>query len=208
MNACSLNVGADHSAICIPHSLTQPILSGSQRFPQLKNRHCFQHQPQHLRHNAANAVDILRGPYPQHMLFKHLSHPILWRKTLGKVKKLVAEFVHGLQRVPRGVIFKQLRQLPLTHRKMRGDVMLTSKITRGPLEFPTESISSNPGIHGHIHNFHLQGRYIRRHQHAFSVRAVPFWNKMPAEIANASSVLSHKTLLDANWRSLSPEVPI
>ncbi len=44
-------------------------------------------------------------------------------------------------------------------------------------------------------------------QFVFTIRAVPFWNKLPAEIFSASSVKSFKTLLDAHWQSLFPEVP-
>ncbi len=40
-----------------------------------------------------------------------------------------------------------------------------------------------------------------------AIRAIPFWNKLPAEIVNASSVKSSKTPLDASWQSLFPKVP-
>ncbi len=45
--------------------------------------------------------------------------------------------------------------------------------------------------------FHQQRCCTRRSQFAFTIRAVPFLNKLPAEIVNASSVKSFKALLDA-----------
>ncbi len=85
------------------------------------------------------------------------------------------------------------------------------KITHGLFEFPTASTFAHPtrkGLRGHAYKFHQYRCCTRRHQFAFTIRAVPFWNKLPAEIVNASSVKSFKTLLDAHWQSLFPEVSI
>ncbi len=85
------------------------------------------------------------------------------------------------------------------------------KITHGLLEFPMASTIAHPtrkGLRGHAYKFHQQRCCTRRRQFEFTIRAVPFWNKLPAEIFNASSVKSFKTLLDAHWQSLFPEVPI
>ncbi len=75
------------------------------------------------------------------------------------------------------------------------------KITRGLLEF-------RKGLRGHAYKFHQQRCCTRRRQFAFTIRAVPFWHKLPAKTVNAPSVKSFKTLLDANWQFLFPEVPI
>ncbi len=75
------------------------------------------------------------------------------------------------------------------------------RITHGLLEF-------RKGLRGHAYKFHPQRCFTRRHQFAFTIRAVPFWHKLPTEIVNASPVKPFKTLLDANWQSLFPEVPI
>ncbi len=48
----------------------------------------------------------------------------------------------------------------------------------------------------------------RRRQFVYTIWAVPFWNKLPAEIVNASLVTSFKALLDAHWQSVFPEVPV
>ncbi len=55
---------------------------------------------------------------------------------------------------------------------------------------------------------HQQWYKTRRCQHAFSVRAVPYWNKLTEEIANASFMETFKFRLDARWQSLFPEVPL
>ncbi len=85
------------------------------------------------------------------------------------------------------------------------------KITHGLLEFPMASTFVYPthqGLHGHEFKFHQQRCCTRRRQFAFTIRAVQFWNKLPAEVINASSVKSFKALLDALWQSLFLEVPI
>ncbi len=76
----------------------------------------------------------------------------------------------------------------------------------------------SPGVHLRPSNsyramrpaytFHQQRFYTHRHQHAFSIRAMPFWNKLPALIASASPVQSFMRLLDANWQSLVTEEPL
>ncbi len=85
------------------------------------------------------------------------------------------------------------------------------KITVGFLEFPmdpTFTQTIRKGLRSHAYKFHQQIYCTRRRQFAFTIRAVPFGNKLPAEIVNASSVKSFKALLDARWQSLFPEVPI
>ncbi len=85
------------------------------------------------------------------------------------------------------------------------------KITHGLLEFHMASTFVYPtrqGLRVHTFKFHQQRCCTRRHRFAFTIRAVTFWNKLPAEIVNASSVKSFKALLDARWQSLFPEVPI
>ncbi len=85
------------------------------------------------------------------------------------------------------------------------------KITHGLQEFPMDSTfthSTRKGLRGHTYKFHQQKCCTRRRKIAFIIRAVPFWNKPPAEIVNESSAKSFKTLLYAQWLSLVPEVPI
>ncbi len=48
----------------------------------------------------------------------------------------------------------------------------------------------------------------RRRQHAFIVRVVPYWNKLPEDIVTATSVETLKFRLDAQWQSFFPEFPL
>ncbi len=64
------------------------------------------------------------------------------------------------------------------------------------------------GLRGHAYKFQQQRCCTRRRQFAFTIWAVPFWNKLPTEIVNAFSMKSFKTLLDVHWQPLFTEVPI
>ncbi len=85
------------------------------------------------------------------------------------------------------------------------------KITHGLLEFlmaSTFAHSTRKGLRGQAYKFHQQRYCTRRRQFAFTIRVVPFWNKLPAEVVNASSVKSLKDTSGAHWQSLFPDVPI
>ncbi len=140
------------------------------------------------------------------------AHPILCRnaEALENVR-LVLNFMKQLRHVAYEAALIQLRIFCLTNRRIHGDLIAMFKITHGLLEFPMASTFAHPtrkGLCGHAYKFHQQRCCTRRRQFAFQIRAVPFWNKLPAEIVNASSVKYIKTLLDAHWQSLFPEVPI
>ncbi len=120
---------------------------------------------------------------------------------MGKTQTLALKFVKGLRHVPTEAALKQLRLFSLTYRRIRGDLIAMMKITNGLLEFPMASTFAHPtrkGLRGHAYKFRQQRCCTRHRQFAFIIRAVPFWNKLPAEIVNASSVKSFKTLLDAH----------
>ncbi len=127
------------------------------------------------------------------------------------MQKLALKFVKRLWHVPYEAALKQPRLFSFTHRRIRGDLIAMFKITHGVLEFPMASTFAHPtrkGLRAHAYKFLQQQCCARRRQFTFTIRAVPFWYKLPAEIVNASSVKSFKALLDAYWQSLFPEVPI
>ncbi len=143
----------------------------------------------------------------------HIKHPILSHdaEPLEKVQNLAPKFVKGLWHVLYETALQQLQLDSLTHRWIRGGLMSMFKITHGLLDFLMESTFTHPthkGLRGHAYTIHRRRCCTRRLQYAFSVRAIPFWNKLPADIVNASLMKPFKTLLDANWQSLLPEVPI
>ncbi len=141
----------------------------------------------------------------------HLSILPLDAEALEKVQKLALKFVKGLRHVPYEAALKQLRLFSITHWRICGDLIAMYKVTHGLLEFLMDSNSTHPsrkGLCDHAYKFHQQRFCTCRHQFAFTIRAVSFFNKLPAEIVNASSVKSFKTLLDAHWQSLFREVLI
>ncbi len=141
------------------------------------------------------------------------THPTLCRdaEVLEKVQKLALKFVKGLRHISCEAALKQFRLFSLTHRRLRGDLVAMFKITHGLLEFPMAPTFAHPtrkGLRGHAYKFHQPRCCTRCRQFAFTIRAAPFWNKLPAEIVTAPSMKSIKTLMDAHWQSLFTEVPI
>ncbi len=80
----------------------------------------------------------------------------------------------------------------------------------GLLAFPCDTDFATPtrtGLRGHTFNIHQRRCKIRRRQHAFSVRVVSYWNKLPEGIVNALTVETFQLRLDARWQSPFPDVP-
>ncbi len=130
---------------------------------------------------------------------------------LEKVQKLVLKFVKGLRHVPYEADLKWLHLYSLTHRRICGGLIVMFKITHGLLKFPMASAfahQTRQGLRGHAYKFHHQRCCTDCRQFTCTIRAVPFWNKLPAEIVNASSVKFFKTHLHVHWQSLFHEVPI
>ncbi len=85
------------------------------------------------------------------------------------------------------------------------------KIMHGLLDFPFDAVFATPtpiGLRGHTLKIHQQRCKTRHRQHAFSVRVVPYWNKLPVDIVTASFVEVFKFRLDAQWQFIFLEVPL
>ncbi len=85
------------------------------------------------------------------------------------------------------------------------------KITHGLLEFPMAStfvIPPHQGLRGHAFKFHQQRCCTRRRQFAFTIRAVPFWNKLPAEIVNASPKFRFHQLIGLSFSPIGVVSPV
>ncbi len=82
-----------------------------------------------------------------------------------------------------GSVLAALKQLfSLLHRRILGDLLDMFKITYGLLWRPPSSIQPAKGYAATHSIFHQQWCCTRRRQFAFTIRAVQFWNKLPAEI--------------------------
>ncbi len=62
----------------------------------------------------------------------------------------------------------------------------------------------------YLENFHVSKKFMVYAPSPIHLHKMvcPVWSKLPPEKVNASSVKSFKTLLDAHWQPLFPEVTI
>ncbi len=80
------------------------------------------------------------------------------------------------------------------------DFICMHKIMHGKLDFPCDSGFAAPTriwLRCYTFKIHQQRCKTRHRQHVFSVRVVPYWNKLPEEIVNAPSVDTINLRLDA-----------
>ncbi len=141
---------------------------------------------------------------------EYVFSPILSRdcQAIESAQKVVKRLRH----VPYETALNRLRLFSLARRRrIRGELICMYKIVHGLLDFPTDTVFCFPhriGLRCHTFKVPEQRCKNRRHQHAFSVRVVPYWNKLPEENVNASSVETFKLRLDARRQSLFPEVTL
>ncbi len=77
-------------------------------------------------------------------------------------------------------------------------------IAHGRFDFPWDAVfatHTRSGFRVYVFKIHLWRRNTRRRQHAFTVRIAPYWNKLPDEIVNPSSVELLKARLGVRWLS-------
>ncbi len=113
--------------------------------------------------------------------------PILSRdyQALESVQKLAVKFVKGLHHIPYETALQRLRLFSLVRRRTHVDLICMYKIMHGLLDVPCDSVFAAPsriGLRGHAVQSHHQWGKPRCRQHAFSVRVVQDWNKLPEEI--------------------------
>ncbi len=171
---------------------------------------CYQKSPW----NAFLPKAIHRGPDPLYFprlvqsVYSPASYPILSRdcQALESVQKLAVKFVKRLRHVPYETALQRLQLFSLVCRRIRGDLIWKYKIMHGLLT--VFAAPTRIGLRGHTFEIHQQRCKTRRRQHAFSVRVVPYWNKLPEEKVTATSMETVKFRLDARWQSLFPGVPL
>ncbi len=121
-------------------------------------------------------------------------------QALESVQILAVKFVKGLRRVPCETALQRLQLFSLVRRRSRGYLICMYEIMHGLLDFPCDAVFAAPTRIG-----------LRGHSNAFSVRVVPYWNKLPEDIVNATSVETFKFRLDARWQKFpsnpSPNTP-
>ncbi len=115
-----------------------------------------------------------------------VTSPIVSRdcQALESVQKLAVKFVKGLRHVPYETALQQLQLFSLARRRILGNLFCMYKIMHGPLNFPCDTVFAVPtrtGLRDHTLKIHQQQRKTPCRQHAFSVRVVPHWSKLPEE---------------------------
>ncbi len=124
---------------------------------------------------------VLIHPRPKYALRAASPIPCRDSYALDGVQKLKVKFEKGLRNVPYE-----------SEETIRGNLTCKYKTAQDRLDFPWDTVFAVPthsGLRGRVFKIHQQQYNDPRHQHTFSVRAVPYWNKLPEKIVNASSLL-------------------
>ncbi len=152
--------------------------------------------------SSNNGIFAVKNPGPGNLYYQiHNMYACILR-VVGQIKQVViteAFKTHNQDCL-------KLRLTSLTHRQIRGDLISMFKINHGLLESPLESTFTNPTLKGL--RDHRERCCTHRRLFTFTIRAVPFWSKLPAALVYASSEKSFKTPLVTHWQSLFPKVPI
>ncbi len=121
---------------------------------------------------------------------------------LERIQRLATRQVRGLCHVPYEERLRQLNLFSLERRRLRADLILAFEIFISEVDLnPSEFFLHPPqsGLRGYTYRL-LQGpSRLRRRSGAFSVRAVRYWNKLPAHLVLSTSVSIFKKQLGCQW---------
>ena len=97
----------------------------------------------------------------------------------------------------------------MERRRIRGDLIETFKVMKGLSGISREDLFSlilEKGTRGH--SLRLQRKHSRLQIRAkyFSNRVVPYWNKLPEEVINTTTVKAFKKAVDLCWVAVYPEL--
>ncbi|BHF73879.1 hypothetical protein SprV_0401696300 [Sparganum proliferum] len=146
----------------------------------------------------------------------HLEYAIqAWRPwtakdytVLEKVQRRATKMIQGLGALPYETRLSILNLFPLYYRQLRGDLILTFRISNGldcclnPTDYFTQA--NTPTLRGHPLKLRAGKARINGRKFFFSHRVVAAWNALPADVATSSSVNSFKYRLDAYQASQLP----
>ncbi len=137
--------------------------------------------------------------------------PIFSRVRQQSVQKRALKFVKELRHIPYETALWRLRLFSLVRRRIRGDLICMYTIMHVFLYFPSDTVfaaTTHTGLRGYTFTIYQQRCKTRRRQRTFSVRVVPYWNKLPEEIVKAPSMETFKLRLDARWQSHFSGAPL
>ena len=122
---------------------------------------------------------------------------------LEKVQRRATRLVSSIKHLPYKERLKRLKLPSLTHRRLRGDVIMMFKITHGftrtSLEIP---YSTNQNLRGHPFKLEPTRFTTSARMHFFSNRVVYEWNRLPESVVVSRTVDCFKARLDEHWQGV------
>ncbi len=98
----------------------------------------------------------------------------------------------------------------LQRRRLRADLITAFKIFNGRLDIDPNLfflLSARCGLRGHHYKVLQGASHRRRRGLAFSMRALKYWNTLPAAVVTSPSVNVFKKSLEKVWTELFPHIP-
>jgi ribonuclease P/MRP protein subunit RPP40 len=129
--------------------------------------------------------------------------------AIEKVQRRFTRFFPGLRDKPYELRLLELQLFSMKRRRLRGDLIETFKILKGFSDMGNSNVfvrNCDTRLRGHSLKLKKHGaRLLVRHHH-FSNRVVNFWNKLPEEVIQTSSVAEFKSKLDHCWSVVFPDL--
>ncbi|MGL5708552.1 MAG: reverse transcriptase domain-containing protein, partial [Aeromonas sp.] len=125
---------------------------------------------------------------------------------LESVQRLATRMMEGQKHKSYAQRLIDLNLFSLERRRLRGDLIEVFKMTHGYsgvdpniLKKPEESTTR-----GHRYKLSKQHSRLECRRNFFALRIVDFWNKLPQELVEVSTVAAFKKALDGKWEYLFP----
>ncbi len=129
---------------------------------------------------------------------------------LERSQRLATRLVTGMRHLPCEERLQRLGLHSLQRRRLRDGLITAFQIFKGLLDIDPNLLFLPParrGLRGHPFKVLQGANHRRRRGSAFSVRAVKYWNKLPASAVTAPSVNVFKKRLEEIWTEVFPHLP-
>ncbi len=129
---------------------------------------------------------------------------------LERIQRLATRLITGMRHLPYEERLQRLGLHSLQRRRLRADMITAFKIFKGLLDIDPNLFFLPParrGLRRHPYKVLKGASNHRRRGSAFSVRVVKYWNKLPASVFTAPSVIFFKKRLEEVWTEVFPHLP-
>ena len=123
-------------------------------------------------------------------------------EAIERVQKRATKILPGLRNLSYEDRLKKLELPTLAYRRSRGDMIEAFKMLNGHYDqdaIPKLQLSSNTNTRGNDKKLFMLSSKKNIRKYSFCVRIIEYWNTLPNDIINASSVNSFKNKLDKFW---------